>query len=119
MLNWKGFVALTGRFQLESENQLEFNVVNNITNNRDLAGQILPWFTSLLNPITIRFNVTAAVDGQVGFGPVIATRLTNSVCAVESPTAFPRSGCDSVELNTVKNVKNVIFIIWILLGSSC
>lgn len=87
MLNWKGFVALTGGFQLESENQLEFNVVNNITNNRDLAGQILPWFTSLLDPITIRLNVMAAIDGQVGFGPVIATWLTNSVCAAESPTA--------------------------------
>lgn len=30
------------RFQPESESQFEFYAVNNITNNRDLAGQILP-----------------------------------------------------------------------------
>lgn len=52
-------------FQPESESQFEFYAVNYNTNNRDLAGQILPWFTRLFNPIIVRFNVMAATDKQV------------------------------------------------------
>lgn len=76
------------RLQPESESQAEFF---SIPNNRDLAGQILPWFTHLFNSIIIRFNVMAGIDKWVGFWFCRWNLVDNSVYSVESSSTVSQS----------------------------
>lgn len=103
------------RFQLDLESQFAFYSVNNITNNEGLAGQILPCFTHLLNPIIIRFYVMTAVDRQISFWSC-NWHLVNKFCLCSREFHHCFTVCDSRELTAITIVKNAIFISWIPTG---